>query len=111
MTINWSNRGIGATALLAAPIVSMAMLVQTPSAQALSCSVIADQLSHQNEPLQDAKNRLITCARKYIKYDNTLAYKSKAEWKTLCEADKAAHNALLQNRQTILVRCQPRGSH
>ena len=89
----------------------MAMFAHTPAAEAMSCSVIADQLSHQNAPLQDAKTRLTTCARKYAKYDNTMAYKSKAEWKSLCDADKAAHNALLNNRQTILVKCKPRGSH
>lgn len=102
--------GLGVTALVAAPLFATTLFVAMPQAQALSCSVIADQLSHQNEPLQDAKERLMGCARKYVKHDNTLASKTKAQWESLCDDDKNAYSALLNNRQTILVRCHPRGS-
>ena len=79
-------------------------------ASALSCGVIAEQLMHQNTPLQDAKNRLTTCAKKYAKYPETLASKSESTWESLCDKNKNYYYTLLANRQQILVKCRPRGS-
>lgn len=98
------------SALLAAPFLAVFVLLQAPQAQALSCGVIADQLSHQNTPLQDAATRLTTCARKYAKYKETLLSKTKSQWESLCDGDKDYYTKLLNNRQQILVNCRPRGS-
>ena len=102
--------GLGAPALLAAPLFAAAMIVTAQPASALSCSVIAEQLMHQNTPLQDAKNRLTTCAKKYAKYPETLASKRESTWESLCDKNKSYYTTLLANRQQILVKCRPRGS-
>ena len=103
-------RRFGVVSLFAVPVVAATMFASAPQASAMSCSVIADQLSHQNAPLQDAKTRLTTCAKKYAKYNETLTSRTKSEWKALCEKNKATYSALLNNRQSILVNCRPRGS-
>ncbi len=110
MTKHSLARGNGAFALLAAPLFAVAMLVSVQPASALSCSVIAEQLSHQNEPLQDAKDRLTTCAKKHAKYPETLDSKTESQWESLCDGDKSYYTNLVSNRQKILVRCRPRGS-
>ena len=98
------------TAVIAAPLFAASMLAAVPQASAASCSVIAEQLWHQNDPLQDAKNRLTTCAKKWAKYPETLDAKSEATWEDLCDENKAYYTTLLANRQQILVQCRPRGS-
>ena len=110
MRISLFTGGQRLCALLAAPLFAAGMVVVAPSAQALTCAVIADQLSHQNTPLQDAKNRLSTCANKVAKYPETLVSKSKSQWQTLCDNDKGYYTSLLNNRQQVLVQCRPRGS-
>ena len=90
-----------------------ASVLAAPAAQAqtVSCPLIADQLAHQNTPLEDAAQRLTVCARKHAKYDDSLKSRSKREWQNLCEKDSAdAYLRLADNRETILRRCQPRGS-
>ena len=91
-----------ALSILAAPAVQ---------AQTLSCPILADQLAHQNTPLQDAAERLTVCARKHAKYDDSLKSRSKSEWQKLCEKNSAeTYLRLADNRETILIRCRPRGS-
>ena len=91
-----------AVSILAAPSVQ---------AQTASCPLLADQLAHQNTPLQDAAERLTVCARKHAKYDDSLKSRSKNEWQQLCEKNDAqAYLSLADNRETILRRCRPRGS-
>ena len=103
---------IGGTRLTAAFVAALfaASMFAAPPASAASCSVIAEQLRHQNDPLQDAKNRLTTCAKKYVKYPETLDSKSESQWESLCDKDKSYYTTLLANRQQILVKCRPRGS-
>ena len=103
MSTSTSVRRFGVVSLFAIPVMAATLFVSAPQASAMSCSVIADQLSHQNDPLQDAKTRLTTCAKKYAKYDETLTSRSKSEWKALCEKNKTAYTSLLNNRQQILV--------
>ncbi len=102
--------GYGVSALLAVPLFAAASLMTVQPASALSCGVIAEQLMHQNTPLQDAKTRLATCAKKYAKYPETLASKTESKWEDLCDENKSYYTILLANRQQILVRCRPRGS-
>lgn len=83
----------------------------TAQAQGASCPTIADQLEHQNTPLEDAAQRLTPCARKHAKYDDSLKTRSKREWQSLCESGSArTYRRLADNRETILMECQPRGS-
>jgi hypothetical protein len=100
----------GVSAVLAAALFASGMLYSMPRAAAASCSIIAEQLWHQNDPLQDAKTRLTTCAEKHAKYPETLDSKSESAWEQLCDGDKAYYTTLLANRQQILVQCRPRGS-
>ncbi len=100
----------GVSALLAVPLFAGAALMTAQPAAALSCDVIAEQLMHQNTPLQDAKARLTTCAKKHSKYPETLSSKSESQWEDLCDENKSYYTTLLANRQQILVRCRPRGS-
>lgn len=91
-----------AVSILAAPAVQ---------AQTVSCPLLADQLAHQNTPLEDAAERLTACARKHAKYDDSLKSRSKSEWQALCEKNNAQdYLRLADNRETILRQCRPRGS-
>ena len=80
--------GTRLTAVFVAALFASSMFA-APPASAASCSVIAEQLWHQNDPLQDAKNRLTTCAKKYVKYPETLDSKSESQWESLCDKDKS----------------------
>jgi len=111
MRISLNIGGFGAAAVLSVPLFAAALFLAPAQARADSCNIIADQLSHQNTPLQDAANRLTTCARKYAKYDESLKSRSKSKWQSLCENnDKKIYERLVANRETILRRCRPRGS-
>ncbi|MGI9415966.1 MAG: hypothetical protein ACR2PM_20000 [Hyphomicrobiales bacterium] len=97
--------------LVAAALTTAVLPLPAALAQSGSCDVIADQLEHQNTPLEDAAQRLTPCARKYAKYDDSLKTRSKGDWRSLCEKNNAAtYRRLADNRETILRRCQPRGS-
>jgi hypothetical protein len=79
-------------------------------AEERSCDDIAGRLADQNARILVASNGLKWCADGYAKNDDALAWRTKAQWRSLCEDDKDTYVALLLTRRKVVHYCALRGS-
>lgn len=112
MSTQSTRFGFVVTAMIAVPVVAVAMMVGGQGASAATCAQVADKLASQNREVGRLMNRAPTCMKKNARSTESLQRYSETSWTSKCEAGEASdYAAVASNRDTILRKCIPRGSN